>query len=123
MLPPLATTADLAQLLGRELTEDEATRAQALIKGASARVRRYTRRRFAVKVSDDVVHVVCAMVLRTLLSPSQADGMVSERIGQYNYQLQQGAGTAGATVRMSADDREALAPYRRTAGTIRVRAR
>lgn len=76
------------------------------------------------EIPEVVVGVVCAMVLRTLLSPSAISGMVAERIGQYNYQLQQGSGAQGASVRMSADDRQALddAGYRRRSSTVGVRA-
>lgn len=71
----------------------------------------------------DVVAIVCAIVLRTLLSPSMTPGMVSERIGAYNYQLQQGSGSAGASVQLTQGDRDALKRYRRTATTIQTRAR
>ena len=36
-MDPLATDQDLVDLLGRELTDDEATRATALLKAASAK--------------------------------------------------------------------------------------
>lgn len=73
-------------------------------------------------VPADVVAVVCAMVLRTLLAPSPIAGMVSERIGQYTYQLQQASGSVGATVAMTTEDRTALTRYRRTATTVQTRA-
>src|SRR5690606_11501620 len=69
----------------------------------------------------EVVAVVCGMALRVLLSPSLVGGLVSERIGQYNYQMQQGTGTTGAVVRLTDADRAALARYRRTATTVQVR--
>lgn len=70
-----------------------------------------------------VMSTVCAMVLRTLLSPSMTPGMVAERIGSYNYQLQQGAGATGATVVMTDDDEKAVRRYGpRRAGTIQVEA-
>lgn len=70
-----------------------------------------------------VVATVCAMVLRTLLSPSMTPGMVAERIGAYNYQLQQGQGAVGATVVMTAADEKAVARYGpRRSGTIQVEA-
>lgn len=70
-----------------------------------------------------VVKVVCDMVMRTLLSPSMTPGMVAERIGSYNYQLQQGAGAPGAAVVMTDDDEKALKRYGpRRAGTIQVEA-
>lgn len=68
-----------------------------------------------------VVATVCAMVLRTLLSPSLTAGMVAERIGAYNYQLQQGGGAPGATVVMTSEDEKALRRYGpRRAGTIQI---
>lgn len=211
-MDPLATVEDLEARLGRDLTEEEAARAGALLADASALVRGWTRQDFSLVVGDevvlrpvgtvvrlpqrpvqavasvvatggsevipdvplpagawtwdgidkvdiwppdtswlpslpeawadgalvdtyritydhgdaevpaDVVAVVCAMVLRTLLAPSPVAGMVSERIGLYNYQLQQSTGSVGATVMMTADDRKALVRYRRTATTIQTRA-
>jgi hypothetical protein len=70
-----------------------------------------------------VMSTVCAMVLRTLLSPSMTPGMVAERIGSYNYQLQQGSGATGATVVMTDDDEKSLRRYGpRRFGTIQVEA-
>lgn len=73
----------------------------------------------------DVVARACSMVLAVLLAPTQAEGLVQERIGQYTYIYgqQAGAGSPGATVRMTQADRNALARYRRTAGTIALRTR
>ena len=67
-----------------------------------------------------VIAVVCGMVNRVLSSPSPVEGMVTEKIGQYSYGLQQGAGANGLTVRLTDDDKHALARYRRTASTIAV---
>lgn len=72
-------------------------------------------------IPDDIIATCCAMVMRIVLSPSQVGGMVSERIGQYFYQLQQNQGAAGASARLNADDKEALKPYRRSASTIQTR--
>lgn len=203
----LATVADLEARLGRELTEEEAARAAAMLADASALVRDFTRQELTAVTGDaivlrpvgvllrlpqrpvtavasvsavgsdgstvgaltgwswdgrdkislscagpsgswppgwrgpgpdtyqvlydhgfdpvppGVVAVVCAMVLRTLLSPSLTAGMVAERIGSYNYQLQQGGGAPGATVVMTAADEKALARYGpRRSGTIQVEA-
>jgi len=76
------------------------------------------------EIPEDVVAVVCAMVNRTLTAPSMVEGMVSEGIGQYRYQLQQGGGSAGTSVRLTGEDRQALldAGYRRRATTIAVSA-
>lgn len=212
-MDPLATVTDLEARLGRDLTAEEAARADALLADASALIRAYTRQDFTQVLGDvivlrpvgtvvrlpqrpvqqvtqvvavggsdtlpdvalpagswtwdgidrvdiwppstdwilnlpearadgwpsvntyritydhgyatvpaDVVATVCAMVLRTLLSPSMAAGMVSERIGAYNYQLQQGSGSSGAAVTLTTADRDALKRYRRTATTIQTRA-
>jgi len=74
-------------------------------------------------VPDDVVAVACSMVLRVLTSPSAVEGLTSERIGQYSYQMGQfaGGGTAGSSVRLSEDDKTDLARYRRKATTIQMR--
>ncbi|MEU2180109.1 hypothetical protein [Streptomyces thermolilacinus] len=74
-------------------------------------------------VPPGVVAAACTMVLRTLLSPSMTPGMVAERIGAYNYQLQQGMGAVGATVVMTAADERALSRWGpRRYGTIQVEA-
>lgn len=74
-------------------------------------------------VPDDVVAVAASMVLRTLLSPSLVEGMTSEHIGQYSYQLGQFAGGAasGTSVRLTEADKDALRNYRRQATSIQVR--
>lgn len=72
---------------------------------------------------EDVVAVVCAMVIRVVNSPSPVEGMVTERIGQYSYGLQQGTGAAGAAVRLTDADKEDLKDYRRSSGTIAVHVR
>lgn len=74
-------------------------------------------------VPADVVAVTAGAVLRVLSAPSPTEGMVSERIGQYFYQMQQGAGSVGLAVRLTNADKDALSRYRRTAGTIQLRTR
>ncbi len=71
---------------------------------------------------DDVIAVCCGMVLRTLLSPSLVEGMTSEHIGQYSYQLGQFAGGAasGASVRLTEADKDALKDYRRRQTTVQI---
>lgn len=51
----LASPADLAARLGRDLTEQEAARAEALLDDASAVVRAYTRQDFELHTDDEVV--------------------------------------------------------------------
>jgi hypothetical protein len=77
----------------------------------------------SVPIGDDVIGVACDMVLRTLLSPSLVEGMTSERIGQYSYQLGQfsGGAASGTSVRLTEADKDALRGYRPVAGSIQVR--
>ncbi|MEO3856231.1 hypothetical protein [Acrocarpospora sp. B8E8] len=68
---------------------------------------------------DDVVRIVCSMVLRCLTAPTLVGGVTSESIGPYSYRLESaGVGTA---VSMSADERKDLDRYRPKAGTITTR--
>jgi hypothetical protein len=73
---------------------------------------------------DDIVALVCAMTSRTLTSPSQVEGMVSEQIVSYSYQLQQGSGSVGPSVRLTDADKTFLAEagYRRRSTTVAVSA-
>lgn len=72
-------------------------------------------------VPEDVLAVLCAMVLRVLLSPSLISGMVGENIGKYSYQLQQSTGAAGASVVLLPEHKAVLDAYRRTTSTIQLR--
>jgi hypothetical protein len=58
-----------------------------------------------------VQDVAAGMIIRVFTSPSMVAGMVNERIGQYSYQLQQGTGAEGAGVRLTDEDKDALADY------------
>ena len=188
----LATVADLEARLGRSLDATETIRAEALLAGASARVRAYTGQSFeqststdrvqvrngravlpqrpvsavsavadtdandvdfdwysgdtvALMLSDvfdrepyrhgllwvdvtythgyasipaDVVEVVCSMVLRAFGVQPDATGYSSESIDDYTYRV--GTVAAAGVVGMLPQEKEALAPYRRMGGTIRV---
>jgi hypothetical protein len=72
---------------------------------------------------DDIVAKACELVTRVLTSPSQAEGMGSERAGPFGYSMAPGAGSAGASVRLTKADRDDLAEagYRRTTGTVQLR--
>lgn len=74
-------------------------------------------------VPDDVIRVVCGMVLRVIFAPSAVEGMSSERTGQYSYQMSQqtNGGSPGITVRLSETDKADLSHYRPIAGSIQVR--
>lgn len=79
-----------------------------------------------VEVPGFIVAMCCRMVLAVLLAPTMTEGLVQERIGQYQYGYGQfpGGGSPGATVRMTDADRTELrqAGYRRSSGTIQLRA-
>lgn len=79
----------------------------------------------AGQVPQLVVAVVCGMVGRVLTAPSPIDGIVSETIGQYSYQLQQGVGNNGLTVRLTGADEARLrrAGIRQSSGAVFVRCR
>jgi hypothetical protein len=69
-MTPLATVEALEERLDRELTEGEATQAEALIKYASALVRAYTGCAWADgNAPDGVAEVVIEMVFRSISNP------------------------------------------------------
>lgn len=72
-----------------------------------------------------IVGRCCKMVLRHLLAPTKAEGLVQERIGQYAYQYGQysGGGSPGPVVELAKADEDALAKagYRSRASTIQLR--
>lgn len=76
-------------------------------------------------VPDFIVAKTCDMVLRTLIAPTQIEGLASERIGKYAYQYAQfpGGQSPGATVKLTKDDKDELreAGYRPSAATIQLR--
>ena len=68
---------------------------------------------------DDVVGVVCRMVLRCLTVPTTAAGVTSESVGPYSYRLETAG--AGTSVQMLQEDKDELKDYRQTVGTTRLR--
>lgn len=54
-MPPLATTSDLSERLGRALTSAESMRAPLLLQDASAQIRRYTRNNFMYAQDETTV--------------------------------------------------------------------
>lgn len=72
-----------------------------------------------------IVSRCCKMVFRAILAPTETEGLVQERIGQYSYQFGQAPGEAsrGVVVELTKDDKQALADagYRSRAGTIQLR--
>lgn len=192
----LATVADLEARLGRSMDATELVRAEALLAGASARVRSYTGQQFEqstttdrvrvrsgrlrlpqrpvtavtaladmngnditftwhagndillgssgypvrhpiddawyrhhdwvdvtythgyAEIPDDVVEVVCQMVLRTFGVAADSMGVTQQSAGPFSYSV--GAAASAGAVGMLADEKAALAPYRRAGGTIRT---
>lgn len=78
-----------------------------------------------VTVDPSIVSRCCAMVFRVLLAPTAAEGLIQEHIGKYGYQYGQAPGQAspGAVVKLTKEDKDALADlgYRTRAGTIQLR--
>jgi len=78
-----------------------------------------------LEVPEFIADMCCDVTLRTLTSPTQVAGLVSERIGQYSYQYGQfgGGQSPGPSVILTSDDKKALreAGFRRSAGTVEVR--
>jgi hypothetical protein len=74
-------------------------------------------------VPDDIIRIVCGMVLRVIFAPSATEGMSSEHIGQYSYQMSQqvNGGSPGITVRLSEADKLDLSSYRKQVDSIQVR--
>jgi len=76
-------------------------------------------------VPSPIVGRICKMVFRSLLAPTTAEGLVSERIGNYSYQYGQfpGGQSPGPTVELTKDDEAWLRKrgYRSGASTIQLR--
>ena len=89
-LPPLVTVADLEGWLGQSLVDADRIRAEAVLSAVSALVRSETNTTWVddaealTEVSDDIRFVVLSMTARVWRNP---DGFVSERLGEYSYQL------------------------------------
>lgn len=71
---------------------------------------------------DDLKARCVLMVSRVLNSPTAADGLVSENIGQYGFQVSQATGSQGAGVALTRGDEAFLksAGYRRQSHTMRL---
>lgn len=68
---------------------------------------------------DDVVGVVCSMVIRTLTAPGLG-GVVSEGVGEYNYRLSDAA--AQGSMALTVAEQQILKPYRpRKSATAELR--
>lgn len=108
----LATQADLADRLGRDLTLSEARKAPALLRDATAIiVDRFPQ--YATTPTDTSTLVCCAMVLRVLQNP---EGKRSETIDDYSYTID----TARSAGELYMTEREiaTLTPIRTSAFSI-----
>lgn len=79
----LATQADLADRLGRDLTDVESRQAAAWLRSASAIIVRHFPA-YATTRDDVSTSVCCEMVLRVLRNP---DGKRSETVDDYSYTI------------------------------------
>lgn len=116
----LATTADVAARLGRELTESETTPAAGLLTEASALVAGYLRRDWTAldDVPDAVRVVVSRVVARALTGASTStlpDGAQSfgSALGPLTHQVQLSPDVVVGSVWLSRTDKTTLAPYNR----------
>ncbi|MEU1421477.1 Gp19/Gp15/Gp42 family protein [Kitasatospora sp. NPDC005751] len=108
----LATLADLADRLGRDLTTTETRQAAALLHDATAIILdRFPR--YATTPTDASTAVCAAMVLRVLRNP---DGKRSEQIDDYSYTVDS-ARSAGELY-LTEHEVETLRPIRTAAFTI-----
>src|SRR5690606_36466189 len=71
-MAPLATVEDLEARLGRELTSEEAARANALLADASALIRGWTRQDFTLTLGDVITLRPVGTVVRLPQRPVQA---------------------------------------------------
>jgi hypothetical protein len=108
----LATQADLADRLGRDLTAIEARKSGALLRDATAIILdRFPQ--YGTAPTDTSTAVCCAMVLRVLLNPI---GLRSETVDDYSYTIDT-ARSAGELY-MTENEIDTLTPIRTSAFSI-----
>ncbi|MFJ2007405.1 hypothetical protein [Streptomyces chartreusis] len=100
----LATLADIADRLGRDLTAEETRRATANLADATALILgRFPQ--YASAPTDVCTKVCCAMVLRVLTNP---DGKRQETIDDYSYTID--SSRSRGEVYLSDDEADELRP-------------
>ena len=109
----LATVADVAARLGRELSETEEARMAVILDDVSAAVRSYCAQEFD-PVPPVVLAVVCQIAARTFGSTPEANGIQAETAGPFT--VQYGSVGAAGSVGLLPSEREALHRYRVRAG-------
>jgi hypothetical protein len=112
-MPALATVADVAARLGREITEAEEPRMEAILADVSAAVELYCGRTFN-PVPPAVLAVVCQIAARTFGTTPEANGIMAETAGPFT--VQYGATGAAGSVGMLTAEREVLERFRAKAG-------
>lgn len=108
----LATLADLADRLGRDLTAEEERRATAWLADASALILKPFPQ-YESAPTDISTKVCCAMVLRVLTNP---DGKRQESIDDYSYTVD--SSRSRGEVYLSDDEEDELRPPKKTAFSI-----
>lgn len=108
MLEPIATIPELSEQVGEPIAEDD-TAALAMLRGASARVRAYTRREWTREDAPDEVHAVVLQVAeRKWRNP---EGFIQDTTGPFTTRLPERAGDG---IYLTADERDTLDWYRAT---------
>ncbi|QXE36206.1 phage Gp19/Gp15/Gp42 family protein [Streptomyces sp. GMY02] len=108
----LATLDDLADRLGRDLTDEEQRRATAWLDDATALIlKRFPQ--YATTPTAISTKVCCAMVLRVLGNP---EGKRQESIDDYSYTID--SSRSRGEVYLSDDEVEELRPPKKTAFSI-----
>lgn len=110
-LPSLADADDLADRLGRDLTDPEVARAEAALGDASALVREEARRDFAEGAPAAIQAVVLTASLRVMRNP---EGFVQEMIGAYSYRRRE----EDTSVYLTAAEKAICARHRNTSSGL-----
>lgn len=71
-----------------------------------------------VATPAEIVTLAANMVIRVLTSPTMAEGLTGENIGQYGWQMNNGSGGQGTGVRLTENDRLILERFCRHSGVI-----
>src|SRR5215471_3612304 len=70
---------------------------------------------------DDVMSVLCPAIVSELSTPTQSATLMSESIGAYSYSMRRTSGAGLSAALADAGMKTALADYRKSQGTIKVR--
>jgi hypothetical protein len=70
---------------------------------------------------DDVMAVLCTAIISELSTPTMSATLMSESIGAYSYSMRRTSGAGLNAALLDAGMKTALADYRQTTGTLKVR--